>query len=68
MTHQYVSKKSTSSTCLHPITTSLALNFSIDPSVLNLFQKTHLQPTRLQPGGRLVRNQVLLVLRELIYH
>ena len=52
--------------CLQPITTSLALNFSIDPSVLNFFWKNHLQPILLQLGGRSVRNQVLLILRELI--
>ena len=48
---EYVSKKSTPSIYLHPITTSLALNFSIDPPVLNFFRKNHLQPILLQLGG-----------------
>jgi len=63
---EYVSKKSTLSICLQPITTNLALDFSIDPLVLNFFRTTHSQPILLQPGRRSVRDQVSLVLRKLI--
>jgi len=36
-TGEYVSKKFTPYTCWQPITTSLALNLSTNPSVLNFF-------------------------------
>ena len=52
-TKECVSKKSTPFTCLKSITTSLALNLSIDPLVLSFFWKIHLQPILLQPEGEI---------------
>ena len=66
VTGEYVSKKSTPSFCLKPLATSLALNFSMVPSVLSFFLKIYLHPIVLQPGGRWVKYQVLLVSMESI--
>ena len=59
-------KKSISSFCLKPLTTSLVLNFSIVLSGFNFFLSTHLHPIVLQPRGKSTSFQVLLEIRESI--
>ena len=49
-----------------PLATSLALNFSINPSGFNFLLSTHLHPIVLQPRGKSTSFQVLLDIIEFI--
>src|ERR1044071_6277538 len=61
-----VSKKSRPSFCLNPCTTSLALCFSIVPSVFNFLLKIHLHPSALHPCDRSTSSHVWFCIMESI--
>src|ERR1044071_6414593 len=61
-----VSKKSRPSFCLNPCTTSLALCFSIVPSVFNFLLKIHLHPSALHLCGRSTSSHVWFCIMESI--
>lgn len=57
-TGEQVSKKSSPSLCVYPLTTSLTLYLSTEPSELSLILYTHLQAMGVLPGGKGVRTQI----------
>lgn len=57
-TGEQVSKKSSLSLCVYPLTTSLTLYLSTEPSELSLILYTHLQAMGVLPGGKGVRTQI----------